>query len=98
MTVKALYQRYTGDLAAHQRAIDGRFRKLTDQRRRIIAAAASGRTLREIATSEGIGHGAVDTILRRSMESIRKDLHHEPRYNKNGRRKQRQEEPAPVSA
>jgi DNA-directed RNA polymerase specialized sigma24 family protein len=87
MTVKALYQHYTGDTATHQRAIDGRFRKLSDQRRRIIAAAATGQALRAIATTEGVSHGAVATILKRSMEAIRKDIHHEKRYNQVGRRK-----------
>jgi DNA-directed RNA polymerase specialized sigma24 family protein len=84
-TVKALYQRYTGDTSAHQRTIDARYRKLPDRARRVIHGATLGLTLRALAQVEGCSHGTVNSLLKRSMEAIRKDVHHEPRYNKIGK-------------
>jgi hypothetical protein len=87
LTLKALYQSITGDLAAHPAAIHARFRKLDAHMQRLANRRMAGQRLREIAAAEGVKHGTVANALRRAMESIRKSIAGEPRYNRVGRKK-----------
>jgi DNA-directed RNA polymerase specialized sigma24 family protein len=87
-TLKALYQQYTGDTAAHQRAIHGRYLHLDSRRRRLIDLRLTGAPLRKIATKAGITHGAAASAINGALEAIRKDIAQEPRFN--GQEKARQ--------
>ena len=87
MTVKQLYQLCTGDCASHQRRIDAHFRRLDERRQRIVRARVAGRSLRQLAEEEGLSHGTLQKMIRRSMEAIRKAIAGEPRYNRAGRKK-----------
>ena len=87
MTVKQLYQLCTGDCASHQRRIDAHFRRLDARRQRIIKARIAGTPLRQLAQAEGLSHGTVAKMIRRSMERIRKAIAGEPRFNRIGRQK-----------
>lgn len=82
MTLKALYQQQTGDLASHQRAIDALFRRLHGRARNILRGRLEGLSLREIAANHKISHGSVAGSIARSLESIRKKLAGEPRHNR----------------
>jgi DNA-binding NarL/FixJ family response regulator len=85
MTLKALYQLKTGDEAAHQRRIDGHFRKLDGRRQAMIRAMLAGETLRQIGAEHGVSAGSVQDAINRAMERIRKAIADEPRYNHIGR-------------
>ena len=82
--MKDLYAEFTGDTASHQRRIDGHFRKLDPRQRRIIRARLEGRTLTEIGQAHGITAGSAHSVIRKAMESIRKKIAGEPRYNRIG--------------
>jgi DNA-directed RNA polymerase specialized sigma24 family protein len=86
MTVKALYQAATGDVAAHQRRIDAHLRRLDPRRQRMLKTRAAGATLRQIAAAENISVGSVQSAIDGALERIRKAIAGEPRYNHTGRR------------
>ena len=81
MTLKALYQLSTADLATHQRTIAAHFARLDARRQRVIRRRLEGATLREIGAELRISVGSVQSLIDRSMEAIRKAAAHEPRYN-----------------
>jgi DNA-directed RNA polymerase specialized sigma24 family protein len=83
MTMKALYQHVTGDDAAHQRRIDAHVRRLNPRRQRILRRRLNA-TLQEIANQEGCSHGSIASVIRKSMEAIRKAIAGEPRFNRIG--------------
>ena len=87
MTLKALYQARTGDTAAHQRAIDARFKKLDTRRQAIIRRILAGDSYRMIGEQYSITAGSVQSTLNNAMEKIRKEIAGEPRYNHVGRGK-----------
>ncbi len=96
--MKALYQAVTGDTAAHQRAIDARFRKLDPRRQRLIKARLEGQSLRQIAATEGVTGGSIQSAINTALESIRKELAGEPRYNREGRHRYGQAAASPDAA
>lgn len=83
-TLKGLYAELTGDTASHQRRVDGHFRKLDKRQQRIIRARIDGRTLAEIGEAHGITAGSAHSVIRKALESIRKKIAGEPRYNRIG--------------
>lgn len=83
MTMKALYQHVTGDEAAHQRRIDAHVRRLNPRRQRILRRRLEA-TLQDIADEEGCTHGSIASVIRKSMEAVRKAIAGEPRYNRTG--------------
>lgn len=95
MTLKALYQARTGDTAAHQRAIDARFRKLDARRQDIIRRILAGDSYAMIAETYAITTGSVQSAFNHAMERIRKDIAGEPRYNHAGRGPQKQKSSRP---
>jgi DNA-binding CsgD family transcriptional regulator len=83
-TMQQLYQLSTGDRASHQRRIDGQVRKLAPRRLRVLRARCTGQSLAEIGAAEGISHGSVASLIRKSMEAARKAIAGEPRFNRTG--------------
>jgi len=84
MTVKDLYREITGQ-EAHQRAIDGRLRKLPRRKQDMIRDRAAGLTWAAIGHRYGLTAGTADKLVRRALEAIRKSIAGEPRYNQVGR-------------
>jgi DNA-directed RNA polymerase specialized sigma24 family protein len=87
VTMKHLYQLTTGDLATHQRTIAAQVARLDTRRQRILMRAVAGASLRQIAAEEGVSHGSVQSLIRKSLEATRKAIAGEPRYNRRGRKR-----------
>jgi DNA-directed RNA polymerase specialized sigma24 family protein len=85
MTLKALYQLTTGDLASHPRRIAAHFARLDARRQRLVRRRLDGASLHVIAAEEGITHGSVQSAIKGALEAIRKEIAGEPRYNRTGR-------------
>jgi len=84
MTMKQLYMLSTGDCATHQRRIDGQVRKLDPRRLRVLRARCEGQTLAQIGAAEGCSFGSVASLIKKSMEAVRKAIANEPRFNRIG--------------
>ena len=97
MTMKQLYQLHTSDLTSHQRAIDARVRRLSPLRQEILHRVASGEPLRSIAHDKGVSHGSIHSVVKQSLEAVRKELAREPRYNKTGRKRKHEREHLPAA-
>lgn len=82
--MKALYQAATGDTTAHQRRIDGQVRKLDPRRQRILRRRCEGASLSTIGAEEGVTHGSIASLIKKSMEAVRKATAGEPRFNRIG--------------
>jgi DNA-directed RNA polymerase specialized sigma24 family protein len=90
MTVKSLYARTTGDKATHQRTIDAGLRRLTPHQQARIKLRATGKSYQQIATAEGeVSPASVRDSILRGIETIRKGIAEEPRYNHGGRASRR---------
>jgi len=83
MTMKQLYELTTGE-TAHQRRIDGQVRKLDPRRLRVLRARCEGQSLAQIGAAEGCSFGSVASLIKKSMEAVRKAIASEPRYNRVG--------------
>lgn len=81
MTMKTLYQAVTGDTAAHQRAIDGKVRKLDARRLHILRARVDGQSLRQIGDALGVSVGSVQSAIDGAMRRVHRELHQLPRYS-----------------
>jgi DNA-directed RNA polymerase specialized sigma24 family protein len=85
-TLKALYQRATGDTATHQRTIDAHFRKLPERPRAMISHMVTCGNYHEVAAAEGISAASAREAILRALERLRKAIADEPRYNRVGRK------------
>ena len=83
---QAPYADRTGG-AAHQRAIDARFKKLDARRQDIIRRVLAGDSYRMIGEHYGITAGSVQSAINSALEAVRKELAGEPGYNQVGRKK-----------
>ena len=85
-TLKDLYRATIGEAETpYQRRIDAQFRRLDARRRRVIQMRLKGKSYEEIGQALGIHRAAASSIVRWSLERIRKAIAGEPRYNKTGR-------------
>ncbi|MGA2270212.1 MAG: hypothetical protein ABSH44_17205 [Bryobacteraceae bacterium] len=82
--MKELYQQQTGDKTAHQRRIDGQLRRLDPRRQRILRRRIAGASLGEIGADEGCTYGSIASVIKKSMEAVRKAIAGEPRFNRVG--------------
>ena len=82
--MKQLYQLTTGDLASHQRRIDAHIRKLDPRRLRVLRARCEGQSLKQIGAAEACSFGSVASLIKKSMEAVRKAIANEPRFNRIG--------------
>jgi DNA-directed RNA polymerase specialized sigma24 family protein len=85
-TLKALYQRATGDTATHQRTIDAHFRKLPARPRAMLSHMVACDNYHQVAAAQGISAASAREAILRALERLRKAIKDEPRYNRVGRK------------